>query len=446
MCAIANPDEVEQEMLVGADELAEKVRQEIRDLDDKTPKTEKGGRCRQQERPRPRPTRSSSSAEKKLEKLAGEFGMNARITVEKWLTKQNRGAKVKGRSASRTVVRGLELNEDFFSQKAASEQSEPYFGKLAQGLAASGKEIAKLSIEERSLAWILGGEIGEVQKLVEAKRTGKTKFDISEFAKENSKDARSLETMARIRRFHHRLEREARRRRQDTVQLQKARRSRQKLERPKGDRKAERHLRRRLGHGEGHDRRKAQGRQGRIEAVQRRLRNRQTAGTSLEADLDAMPGRRQVRRQHARQRRRPRQARQKVSCASLRSRVPSPRRRLRGSADWITALASLTTWPPASTSWTCNATGLSNRLLDLQGQRSEQPLRICDLRGRAEAKLVPLSASLVDCGSATVLSGLATQSHRNQATRPDFGRSARPSASCRPGCFDQAQKSEPGHR
>src|SRR6478736_2435609 len=140
---VANPDAVEQDMQEVADELIDEVRQEIVDLDGKLQKLKKeedaGNKTAAAEG-----DKAVKATKKKLEKLANEFGSKIRVVVEKTLTSQNRGAKVKGRSASRSVFRGIELDDDFFSEESGSEQSEPYFGKLAQGLAASGKEIAKL--------------------------------------------------------------------------------------------------------------------------------------------------------------------------------------------------------------------------------------------------------------------------------------------------------------
>jgi hypothetical protein len=192
---VANPDAVEQEMLVGADELAEEVRQEIADLNEKIQKLKKeeaaGNKTASAEA-----DKLVKASKKKLDKLAGEFGAVTRTAVEKMLTSQNRGTKVKGRSASRTGCRGLELEDDFFDESNESAQSEPYFGKLAQGLAASGKEMAKLTLEEKSVRRSLGDEILRVQKLVEAKRTGKSELDIQQFAKDNAKDARGLEATA----------------------------------------------------------------------------------------------------------------------------------------------------------------------------------------------------------------------------------------------------------
>jgi len=192
---VANPDAVEQDMQEIADELIAEVRQEIVDLDGKIQKLKKEEDAGN--------TTASAEADKlvkatkkKLEKLASEFGSKIRVVVEKTLTSQNRGAKVKGRSASRSVLRDLDLNEDFFDQKSKSEQSEPYFGKLAKGLAASGKEIAKLTLDEKAIRSSLGDEILKVQKIVETKRTGKTPLDIRQFAKDNSKEARGLESSA----------------------------------------------------------------------------------------------------------------------------------------------------------------------------------------------------------------------------------------------------------
>jgi hypothetical protein len=192
---VANPDAVEQEMQEVADKLEEEVHQEIRDLDEKIQKLKKeedaGNKTAAVEA-----EKIVKLSKKKLEKLAGEFGMKVRIVVEKMLTDQNRGAKVKCRSASRTVVRGLELNEEFFDQKGKSEQSDPYFGKLATALAASGKEIAKLTLEEKNLRKDLSVEIVRIHKIVEAARGNKKDFDIKAFAKSNTADARKLESLA----------------------------------------------------------------------------------------------------------------------------------------------------------------------------------------------------------------------------------------------------------
>src|SRR5262245_40776231 len=89
---VANPDEVEQEMQTVADELEEQVKQEIRDLDDKLQKLKKeedaGNKTASAEA-----EKVVVASKKKLEKLAGEFGMKTRVVVERVLTKQNRGAK-----------------------------------------------------------------------------------------------------------------------------------------------------------------------------------------------------------------------------------------------------------------------------------------------------------------------------------------------------------------
>ena len=84
---VANPDEVEQEMTVVADELEEKVHQEIRELDEKILKLKK-------EEEAGNKTASAEAdkivklSKKKLEKLAGEFGMKTRIVVEQILTRR----------------------------------------------------------------------------------------------------------------------------------------------------------------------------------------------------------------------------------------------------------------------------------------------------------------------------------------------------------------------
>ena len=190
---VANPDEVEQEMIVVADELEEQVHQQIRELDARLQKLKKeeeaGNKSASQEA-----DKEVKLTKKKLEKLAGEFGMKTRIVVEKILTRQN-GAKVKCRSASRTVVRGLELEDDFFDERAKSEP-DPYFGKLAQTLATSGKEIAKLTLEEKNARKDLSDEIIRLHKVVEAARGNNSKFDIKAFAHSNTAETRKLETAA----------------------------------------------------------------------------------------------------------------------------------------------------------------------------------------------------------------------------------------------------------
>jgi hypothetical protein len=90
----------------------------------------------------------------------------------------------------------LELNDEFFDQKATSEQSAPYFGKLAAALATSGKDIAKATVEERGLRKDLSAEVTRVKKIIELNGGNKPNFDLKEFAKENSADARKLETAA----------------------------------------------------------------------------------------------------------------------------------------------------------------------------------------------------------------------------------------------------------
>lgn len=190
---VANPDAIENDMRDVADEVEAEVHQELRDLDDKIRKFQKeeeaGSKTAAADA-----DKAVKASKKKLEKLANELGMKTRVVVEKLLTNQN-GTKVKCRSASRTVLRGLELNEDFFDEDAKSD-ADPYFGKLAQGLGASGKEIAKLTLEEKSQRRTLGDEIFKVQALVEKDRGDNDKYEIRNFADENSKEARSLEALA----------------------------------------------------------------------------------------------------------------------------------------------------------------------------------------------------------------------------------------------------------
>jgi hypothetical protein len=191
---VSDPKVVEKELLKVVSELALKVREEIYTLQEKVEKLKKdedaGSKTAAQDA-----DKEAKATKKKLEKLAGEFGMRIRTAVEKELAKQHDG-KVKGRSASRTVVRDIDIDEDYFDEASKSEQSEPYFGKLAQTLATSGKEIAKLTIEEKNLRKDLGDEIMRIYKLVETARGNKATFDIKAFAKSNATDARKLEGLA----------------------------------------------------------------------------------------------------------------------------------------------------------------------------------------------------------------------------------------------------------
>jgi hypothetical protein len=93
---------------------------------------------------------------------------------------------VKGRSASRTSMRGLDLNEDFFDSEGSSSEPSPYLTKLSGELAKSGKELAKLTQEEGSMRTKLAEQIAKVQQIVEKSRINKAEVDIEAFVKANS--------------------------------------------------------------------------------------------------------------------------------------------------------------------------------------------------------------------------------------------------------------------
>jgi vacuolar-type H+-ATPase subunit I/STV1 len=133
--------------------------------------------------------------EKFVKKWADTFGVQVRKAVQEEYATQTK-AKEQLRSASRTNFRGMELKDEAF--KNAAERAEPpaYVGELAKSLAALGKEIHKLSEQEKNTRRDLGLEIERVQQLVEKARAGKKEFDIGEFLKANSKDGRALEQNA----------------------------------------------------------------------------------------------------------------------------------------------------------------------------------------------------------------------------------------------------------
>jgi hypothetical protein len=139
--------------------------------------------------------KAAKKAEKELKKYAAEFGIDVRKAVQKEYARQS-GAKAQLRSINRTVFRGMELNEDAFECEAESSEALGDISQLAVKLATSGKEIAKLTQKEKELRRELASEVERVYQITESKRGKSGDFDIQEFAKQNPKDAKSLEGLA----------------------------------------------------------------------------------------------------------------------------------------------------------------------------------------------------------------------------------------------------------
>jgi len=134
-------------------------------------------------------------AEKELKKYAMEFGIEIRKAVQKEYARQS-STKAQLRSVNRTVFRGMELNEDAFECEAESSEALGDISQLAAKLATSGKEIGKMTQKEKELRRELASEVERVYQITESKRGKSRDFDIQEFAKQNPKDAKSLEGLA----------------------------------------------------------------------------------------------------------------------------------------------------------------------------------------------------------------------------------------------------------
>lgn len=131
-----------------------------------------------------------STTEKRVKKWAGEFGGMARRAVQEAI-----GSRENLRSISRTIFRGMELNEEAF--EGSDEGEAPGFMvDLAKSLATTGKEVFKLTTQEKDLRKDLSLEIEKVHAVIEKAEAGKKDFDFKAFYKANSKDCRALESLA----------------------------------------------------------------------------------------------------------------------------------------------------------------------------------------------------------------------------------------------------------
>lgn len=132
--------------------------------------------------------------EKSLKNLADEFGMGIRKSVQKALIGAN---KQKLSSTSRSVFRGLELDENAFEEDIADEIPS-FFGDIVKQLVTAGNEISKLSSEEADnrlgLVQTIKGQMDAIDKSIDesVKKGGKGKFDLPLYVKENPKESLKL--------------------------------------------------------------------------------------------------------------------------------------------------------------------------------------------------------------------------------------------------------------
>ncbi len=132
--------------------------------------------------------------EKSLKKLADEFGGSIRKSAEKALIGGN---KQKLMSTSRTIFRGMELDEDAFEEDIHDEIPS-FFGDIVKSLVAAGNEAYKLSGEEADqrvgLVQSIKEQMEKIDKSIDdsVKRGGKGKFEMAPYVKENAKEVHKL--------------------------------------------------------------------------------------------------------------------------------------------------------------------------------------------------------------------------------------------------------------
>lgn len=132
--------------------------------------------------------------EKSLKNLADEFGGEIRKATQKALIGNT---KQKLSSTSRTMFRGMELDEDAFEGDVGGEVPS-FFGDIVKSLVAAGNEAAKLSSEEgdtrMKLAETIKKQMETINKSIEEKKKngGKGEFDIELFAKNNPKEVLAI--------------------------------------------------------------------------------------------------------------------------------------------------------------------------------------------------------------------------------------------------------------
>lgn len=132
--------------------------------------------------------------EKSLKNLADEFGAGIRKSVQKVLLGAN---KQKLMSTSRTIFRGLELDDDAFEEDIHDEIPD-FFGDIVKQLVAAGNDAYKFSSDEAdnrvSLIQSVKSQMELVDKSIEesVKKGGKGTVDIELYAKANNKEVHKL--------------------------------------------------------------------------------------------------------------------------------------------------------------------------------------------------------------------------------------------------------------
>jgi hypothetical protein len=126
-------------------------------------------------------------AEKSLKNLADEFGGEIRKATQKALIGNT---KQKLSSTSRSMFRGLELDEDAFEGDVGGEVPS-FFGDIVKSLVAAANEAAKLSGEEGDLRLALAAGIKDTQAAI-VKQYGSKEVDLSLYAKNNAKEVQKI--------------------------------------------------------------------------------------------------------------------------------------------------------------------------------------------------------------------------------------------------------------
>jgi methyl-accepting chemotaxis protein len=188
-----NEKALEKAVVKRAEELEREINKEVDDLFkelEKLQKAEQGGNKKAGDEA----VKRVKAADKSLKGWAGEIGAELRKVIQKEIKSQT-GAKPALRSVSRTLFRGLELQEDAFEGVEAEEEIPDNFPGAAKSLAKVGKEASSLAAEEKATRLELGAIVESIYKAIEKQRG--TSFDIQEFAKQNDKSVKSVESAAK---------------------------------------------------------------------------------------------------------------------------------------------------------------------------------------------------------------------------------------------------------
>ena len=127
---------------------------------------------------------------KSLKNLADEFGGEIRKATQKALIGNT---KQKLSSTSRTMFRGLELDEDAFDGDVGGEVPS-FFGDIVKSLVTAASEAAKLSSEEGTARMALVDGIKETMTGI-SNKYGKSDVDLKLFTKNNPKEVLKLDSL-----------------------------------------------------------------------------------------------------------------------------------------------------------------------------------------------------------------------------------------------------------